>query len=266
MKTNLNPHLYHFSRIFLNCLILILFSTSFIACSSEDNDTIEGNNQTDSNSNVIPSDSIDNNEGVVDMGTMEIPAGYTVLSEDEGDLDGDGLPEKVVVYETERETDSGFEREMRIYVDQDGLWSLWHSSVGAILSSEDGGTLGDPFESVEIVNRNILINHYGGSKDRWSFTHEFRYQGETWDLVAATLVYHSTCDYTETFTYDLIKRSGFHSLKLENCDTNGKVLGANMEIEESLVINAKQVAPQMDGFNPGETPAKIKGEIENYYY
>lgn len=200
------------------------------------------------------------------MADVEIPEGYTILGDALGDLDGDGLDERAIVFNTERNGDMGKERELRIYVDQSGVWSLWHTSVGPVLSSESGGLLGDPFESIEINGGNLIINHYGGSSDRWSYLHEYRYADQNWSLVAATMLYYRTCEYSETYTYDLLKRSGFHSYQSETCNTNGETIKREMDIEESLTINAKEKRPSMDGFKPGETKAKIQGDQEHYYY
>ena len=200
------------------------------------------------------------------MANVEIPAGYTILDEAIGDLDGDGIDEKAIVFNTEREAEMGTERELRIYVDKNGVWSLWHTCVGPILSSESGGLLGDPFESLEIIGGNLVISHFGGSSDRWSYLHEFHYSDQNWFLVAATLIAYRLCEYSETYTYDLMKGTGFHSYQSEECNGNGETIRKEMDIEEYLTVDAKEKKPNMDHFQPGQTKANVRGNQEHYYY
>lgn len=194
---------------------------------------------------------------------VEIPEGYKILSEDEGDLDGDGVKEKVIVFDTNREMAQGHERELRIYLDKDGLWSLSHTAIGPVLGSEAGGTMGDPFEKVSIAGGSIIVYHFGGSVERWSYTHEFKLIDDEWQLAIATLVYFTNCDFTETYTYNLIKRNGYHSRQKERCDQNGSVISTKFEIEESLTI--KDASILMDGFRPGGTEVRVKGAQDAYY-
>ncbi len=250
-----------------NVRFLILVSLFLLVNGCDDAKPTEQNTTDQINENLTIADSnTTDNSSAIDMPEIEIPAGYTILSEDLGDLDGDEIDERAIVFNTDQSGENGILREIRIYVNQEGTWSLWHTSVGAVLPSESGGTLGDPFVNIEILHGAITISHYGGSRDRWSFVHEFKYQNDSWQLIAATLVYSSYCDYTETFTYDLTKKSGFHSLQHEECNGNGETISSHMEVEESLVIDGKNTAPLMDGFQPGGVKATIKGVEEAYYY
>jgi hypothetical protein len=149
-----------------------------------------------------------------------------------GDLDGDGIVEKVIVFDTDRLTAAGTEREMRIYVELDGLWSLWHTSVGPIMSSQDNKVGGDPFEKVEISNQKIMVYHHGGDVDRWSYTHEYHLREGDWRLANVLLVNFKSCDYRENYTYDLVQLSGYHSRIKEECNKNGELIDSEIESEE----------------------------------
>ena len=92
------------------------------------------------------------------------PKSFKVLDETKGDLDKDGVFEKVIVYDTEKETDLGTERQIFIYKKTNDKWKLWKKSVGAILPSQHGGMMGDPFERISIERNCIVINHFGGSR------------------------------------------------------------------------------------------------------
>lgn len=241
-----------------------LFFLLIISCESAEKDVDEAEfiqNSADS-LNEISATPIDQDL----IANVEIPTGYTILGEAIGDLDGDGLDEKAIVFDTERAAEMGTERELRIYVDQEGVWSLWHTCVGPVLSSESGGLLGDPFESIEITGGNLLISHYGGSSDRWSYLHEFHYSDQNWFLVGATLISYRSCEYSETYTYDLMKGTGFHSYQTEECNGNGETIHKEMGIEEYLTVETKEKKPTMDHFQPGETKANVRGNQELYFY
>lgn len=47
--------------------------------------------------------------------TIKTPTSFKMLYQAEGDLDKDGIPEKVVIYDTQKLTDFGTERQIYIY-------------------------------------------------------------------------------------------------------------------------------------------------------
>lgn len=197
---------------------------------------------------------------------VEIPGYYDILSEAIGDLDGDGIAEKAIAFNTAREGDMGFERELRIYSEHDGLWSLWHTAVGPILASESGGVMGDPFEKVEIRKGQLEIFHFGGSADKWSYSHTFEHSDGNWLLAAATLSFFRNCDYSETYTYDLNNGTGYHSKHTETCTDNGEKIESILELEEVLSLDKDRPAPLLEDFIPGGTKVILLNSDDPYYY
>jgi hypothetical protein len=57
-------------------------------------------------------------------------------------------------------------------------------SDAAVLDGDEGGAFGDPLDSLSITGDSVVIMHYGGSRDRWGYTHRYRYQNGQWMLVA----------------------------------------------------------------------------------
>ena len=53
---------------------------------------------------------------------IKTPKSFKILEEIEGDLDKDGVSEKVIVYDTEKETDLGTERQIFIYKKTNDKW------------------------------------------------------------------------------------------------------------------------------------------------
>ena len=192
----------------------------------------------------------------------EIPS--KVVGEAYGDLDHDGIPEKIVVLDTGLEGDFGTERYLLIYKKFKEKWTLWHSSQGAVLDSAHGGMMGDPFEGIEISNGRIVIRHAGGSRQQWNYTHSYQLENGVWKLMAATINYVVPCEGILNFDYNL--SSGkvlYQELKdvcpAENVDTDWK------DTKKEVSLNPIEL-PNMDGFYPGSNKVESKDIGKDVYY
>jgi hypothetical protein len=217
----------------LSTCILVLFMFSFMPCISQENKKFEIN---------------------------KTPNSFKILDEIEGDLDKDGVSEKVIVYDTEKETDFGTERQIYIYKKNNDKWELWEKSIGAILPSQHGGMMGDPFEGISIERNCIVIHHFGGSRQKWNYTHRFRYQSGDFQLIGATVNFGSPCDYFFTFDYNLSNGKINYEKETEDCENE------NSKIEKEEMIRKLETLPTMNGFYPGNTELKFpKSETTIYY-
>ncbi len=70
-------------------------------------------------------------------------------------------------------TADGIIREIQILKKSQNKWVVWKKSRNAVLKSEEGGMMGDPFENMEIENGNLWINFHGGSSWKWSHTDQY---------------------------------------------------------------------------------------------
>ncbi len=246
---------------YLNLLAVLLVFLS--ACSSPEGEvTPDETNQAFDSATVSDQTNNEVNSG---MSEINVPSGYMIRAEDDGDLDGDGVSEKVVIFDTDRTGEMGIEREVRVYSQEDGFWSLWHQFIGPVLASEHGGMMGDPFEKLEVHDQRIYINHFGGSADKWHYTHEFEFNGESWQVAAATLVYFQNCAYSETYTYDFNEHTCFYSKQIEACNDDGMVVDKSMEDSEIIDIDPAMAPPTMDDFTPGGTALELDGKKDTYY-
>lgn len=213
--------------------IFILFLFSFMSSKSQENKTAE---------------------------TIQTPLSFKFLTETEGDLDKDGISEKVIVYDTETEVDFGTERQIYIYKKKNDKWYLWKKSVGAILPSLHGGMMGDPFEGISIERNCIVIKHFGGSRQKWHYTHRFRYQNGGFQLIGATVNFGSPCDYFFNFDYNLSNGKINYEKETEDCEIESSIIK-----KENLIIKLKTL-PLMDGFYPGDNELTLlKSETTIYY-
>ena len=74
-----------------------------------------------------------------------------------GDLDSDGIVECALVLNAIDTADLGFKRVLVVLKQKNSVWYLWKTSKSAILSSEDGGVMGDPFKALYKEDRFIML-------------------------------------------------------------------------------------------------------------
>jgi len=143
---------------------------------------------------------------------------FEILTENVGDLDGDGIDEKVIIYETKESTEYGNVREIYIYKKVNRNWSKWHSSDNAILRDGDGGMMGDPFQDIEIVDGILNISFFGGSSWKWSYTDKYRFQNNQFELIGYTSHYFKLCEYWESDDFNLSTGKIISSKEYEKCE------------------------------------------------
>jgi hypothetical protein len=132
-----------------------------------------------------------------------VPKGWEIHSETlkEVDLNGDGRPDAAFVISTGK-NDLNAEGELQfvkpvLVLALRGSDGKLHRSIvndGAVLDGNEGGVFGDPFDSLRVERGAVVISHYGGSRDRWSYTHRYRYQNGQWMLIGLTTANTDTLD------------------------------------------------------------------------
>ncbi len=228
-----SPNLANNMKKRLSTYILVLFIFSFMSCISQENKNTE---------------------------IIQTPKSFKILDQIEGDLDKDGVSEKVIVYDTEKETDLGTERQIFIYKKINDKWELWKNSIGAILPSQHGGMMGDPFEGISIERNCIVINHSGGARQKWNYTHRYRFQSGEFQLIGATVNFGSPCDYYFNFDYNL--SNGRINYEQETSDCKNK----SSKIEKKEIIRKPKTLPTMSNFYPGNNKFTFPNSETIIYY
>lgn len=185
---------------------------------------------------------------------MEYPKDHTLLSQIAGDLDNDGTDEQIVVLNNGIKSDFGEERVILIFKADNGAWKMWERATGAVLPSKNGGMMGDPFQSIKIENGAIVINHFGGSRSKWEYTHRFRFQNEQWELIGATNIFGTPCLDQTTFDYNLSSGNVIYK-EIELTCQNGekekvKTVKKNLNFKDK-----KNQLPTLNGFDPASVYA-----------
>lgn len=197
----------------------------------------------------------------VPVGEVSVPSGYTLLAKATGDLTRDGQADLVLVWDTGVEGELGTTREVRIYRKEQQQWRLWHKSQGAVLSSQHGGMMGDPFVGIEIKNQALVIDHFGGSRHKWSYTHRYRWQQNDWYLIGATIGFGAACDKQSLYDYNL--STGAMKVRITEDDCEGEGTDQDQRYVYRL---ARKALPKMAGFYPGENELVLPNKALVVYY
>lgn len=168
-----------------------------------------------------------------------------------GDLDKDGIEERAIVYRTRDTTDAGVEKELVIYKKINGKWQVWTKSRNAILRSDEGGMMGDPFGDIKIKNGVLIISFEGGSRWKWNYTDKYRYQNNTFRLIGHESFYGTLCEYWQTIDYNLLTGKLIYKKEFESCEKEQAVVKTEAE-------NFKVISPIITIHNRKSGQIKIK--------
>lgn len=164
------------------------------------------------------------------------PAGSTVIETVDGDLDGDKIPEKVIVYNTKDTTDMGNIREIQILKKVNGKWTILEKSKNAVMESRAGGMMGDPYGETKIEKGILIISQNGGSSWKWNVTDKYRYQNGHFELIGISSTSGRPGDYWKDIDFNLSTGQLNYSKEVENTAEYGKSLKETY-IKKGVKIN-----------------------------
>lgn len=183
-----------------------------------------------------------------------------ILAEAWGDLDKDGQPEKALLLDVAIKGQNPALRMIQIFKGSEDEWQLWHVSQGGVLDSESGGLLGDPFESMTIERGALVIRHFGGSAQKWNYTHRYRFDGKAWPLIGATIKYGTQGCY-QLFDYNLASGKAVHKQVSKQCWSD--------DVPPSTTTQLNIDKPKhhdLDSFTPGFNQLTIQQLETTIYY
>lgn len=164
------------------------------------------------------------------------PKNSEILQTVDGDLDGDKSPEKVIIYNTKDTTDLGNIREIQILKKVNGKWSLMEKSRNAVLESNAGGMMGDPYQDTEIKNGILMITQAGGSSWKWGYTDKYRFQNGKFELIGYESTYGKPEEYFTNVDFNLSTGQLNFEKEVENTAEYGKSKSETY-IKKGLKIN-----------------------------
>lgn len=180
-----------------------------------------------------------------------------------GDLDNIAGDEAVISYKTPVDGDMGKMQALAIFKKANGKWQLWHQTSSPLLSDQAGGMMGNPYAGISIERRAIVIQHFGGSRDKWNYKHRYRFQNNAWYLIGAEISFGAPCDNFTKFDYNLSTGDAVVNYNEEHC--NEKNTGKPIAWSEQFKLKPATL-PQMDNFIPGESVIKTPKRKKEIYY
>ena len=212
-----------------------------------------------------------------DTALQLVPPGWRAEGEvpKEVDLNGDGRPDAALVIShggigAPSEDPLVIVKHVLVLALRGADGKLHRSIVSddAVLDGDEGGAFGDPFESLSIEKGAVVIMHYGGSRDRWGYTHRYRYQNGQWMLVGLSFGNTDSLDLEHFDNHDINLMTGAaDATKKGDYDGRPKqpeISGSYYELEVLPVDEA----PRIDGSNaPGEWPGytvRLSGKSQVY--
>ncbi|SHL85409.1 hypothetical protein [Chryseobacterium polytrichastri] len=150
------------------------------------------------------------------------PKGSEAIETVDGDLDGDKIPEKVIVYNLKDGGELGNIREIQILKKVNGKWTVLEKSKNAILESSAGGMMGDPYQSTTIKNGILIIEHYGGSSWKWENTDKYRFQNGHFELIGYSSSSGRPGDYLTDVDFNLSTGQINYKKEVDNISEYGK--------------------------------------------
>ncbi|MBD3903972.1 hypothetical protein NAL32_04360 [Chryseobacterium sp. Ch-15] len=177
-----------------------------------------------------------------------------------GNLDEDENDEAVAVYEMPNIDREDAEQVLAIYKKQNGKWKITRQTSAPLLSSQSGGMMGNPFNGISISKKSIVIDHFGGSRDKWEYTHRYRFQNGDWFLIGASASFGAPCDYWVKFDYNISTGDATYQKTVENCEKGEK------KVVQSQKLNKKITPPKMDTVVPGDSTFKFPNVKDEIYY
>ena len=140
-----------------------------------------------------------------------------ILDEKFGDLDKDGIDEKVLVFQKQK-GEHDFLGEIHIFKNQNNQWVTWKKSKNAIFIHN---SVGSPFQHVKISNGILTIAFSGGSSWFWFSEDKYRFQNNKFELIGHTSYYGKLCNYFEEVDYNISTGKVFYEKRFEKC-VNGE--------------------------------------------
>jgi hypothetical protein len=198
-----------------------------------------------------------------DTAAKFVPRGWRLEDETlkEADLNGDGRPDAAFVISHGGDAnDSGVVKHVLILALRGSDGKLHRSVVNdaAVFDGDEGGVFGDPFQGLSVARGVVAIQHYGGSRDRWSFTHKYRYQNGQWELIGLEVGSTDTLDLEHYDDQEINLSTGLVNAKKKGRDGPDGEIIPTPEIGGSyyeLQVSPVEKAPTINGkLAPGEWP------------
>jgi len=127
-----------------------------------------------------------------------IPKGYDKILETKGDLDKDGKDETVMVFNTDKNSESaGLVRKFYILKKVNGKLKIWKENSNLIFDSKEG-FYPESNELELIIKNNCLVifqSYFSNSRHTVTSKNTYRFQNGDFYLIGALVQFDDTCEF-----------------------------------------------------------------------
>jgi hypothetical protein len=169
-----------------------------------------------------------------------IPQDWESIQEAYGDLNKDSVNDVVIIIEYRGEALEGDRPRSLLIMFKDkasGLYTLACRSDHAIPDAQAGGTMGDPFESMEIKKNVLIVKFSGGSREQWTTTHRYRLKDNFYFSVIGATYKVEDQGITNTYDYNLANGNMIITTRDPGNKANNKTVSRTQKLLPVLLEN-----------------------------
>ena len=202
---------------------------------------------------------------IINAQEFKLPKNCTVFKTVLGDLDKDGIDEKVLVCNINQTSNpkDNWDRKFFILKQKDDKWILWKENSTILNSSKECGFCfsaeDDPLKKVEIKNNTLLVEQEFYNNSRRTESHKliFRFQNKDWFLIGSRYRHWDNCDFNNLYDINFSTNQIIITKETGSCDDEP---GKDSKSVKTYNYNFPKVT--MDTYKPTE----IKYNSKEYFY
>ncbi len=173
----------------------------------------------------------------------QIPSDWEVLDEQYGDLNKDSISDAAIIIQEKGEGTGEYGKRRTIMVffkGKDGGYKLVSRGETSIMGDQAGGMMGDPYQSMKIIKNVIVLDFWGGSRDKWGLTHRYRFQNGDFYLIGAT---NQGGDGITNYNYDYNVSTGKMILTVKDKENPKKNVNETKIVKQDPLPSLKTFKP-----------------------
>lgn len=120
-----------------------------------------------------------------------IPEGYEILDSISGHINNDSLTDVILVLKKSEEIATEEKRPVLVLLKSNTGYVLNSKNDECMLSWDGGGVHGDPYDRIELKNKEFKIVHFGGSSWKWSQEMNFKFDDNQNEFIPSKYINRS---------------------------------------------------------------------------
>lgn len=202
-----------------------------------------------------------------DLKDFSTPKGYEKILETKGDLDKDGKDETVIVFNTDKKSESaGLVRKFYILKNINDKLKIWKENSNLIFDSKEGFYPESNELELAIKNNCLIIfqSYFSNSRHTVTSKNTYRFQNGDFYLIGALVKFDDTCEFNYSDEINFSTGKVIVSEEYSDCDD-----GSNREIPENYYKEFTHKLPKlikMNEYKMGKNEIKIPNSKKSFNF